>query len=195
MDTAGQNARLSTMRKHQDRFTLFKRRVASLLILAVYCSCMMVCMPGAEAQVTASTPVFGPQTYTRTTGAPNEYTTTFTAPPWIVSPFSLHIVNGDASGKNRISSATIALNGVQIAGPSDFNQNVATIDRSVTLQATNTLQVTLASKPGSYLTINVFGTSADHTPPTISIVRPAANTYINTGTPNLQVTYSDTPGT
>src|SRR6267378_6492083 len=129
MDTAGQNARLSTMRKHQERFTLFKRRVASLLILAVYCSCMMVCMPGAEAQVTANTPVFGPQTYTRTTGSPNEYTTAFTAPPWIVSPYKLHIVNGDASGNNRVSSAVISLNGLQIVGQSDFNVNVATINR------------------------------------------------------------------
>jgi len=125
------------------------------------------------AQAAASAPVFGPQTYTRTTGAPNEYTTTFTAPTWIVSPYNLHIVNGDASGKNRVSSATIALNGVQIAGPSDFNQNVATIDRSVALQATNTLQVTLASKPGSYLTINVYGTNGDHTAPQIKIVTPA----------------------
>ena len=117
-----------------------------LLILAVNFLCLMIFVPRASAQVTANTPVFGPQTYTRTIGNPNEYTTTFTAPSWIISPFNLHIVNGDASGKNRISSATIALNGVQIAGPSDFNENVATIDRSVTLQATNTLQVTLASK-------------------------------------------------
>src|SRR5882724_11588047 len=165
--------------------------LSKLLVVAVVCAAAF----DAGAQVTPSTPIFGPTTYTRTTGAPNQYTTTFTLPAWIANPYDLHIVNGSPTGSDRISSATITLNGVQVAGPSDFNQNVATIDRSVTLQATNTLQVTLASKPGSYLTINVFGTSADHTPPTISIVRPAANTYINTATPSLQVTYSDTPGT
>jgi hypothetical protein len=155
-------------------------------------------VPGAAAQVTASTPVFGPTTYTRTTGAPNQYTTTFTAPAWITSPYDLHIVNGDSSGKDRvygaISSATITLNGVQIAGPSDFNQNVATLDRSVTLQATNTLQVSLASKPGSFLTINVLGTNADHTPPQITIVSPNSGGYINTATPTIEVTYSDPVG-
>jgi hypothetical protein len=194
MGTAKQYAQQSTMRKHAPWSLLFKRSSELLLVLAVYCFCVMLPVPVAEAQVAANTPVFGPQTYTRTTGAPNEYTTTFTAPPWIVSPFNLHIVNGDASGKNRISSATIALNGVQIAGPSDFNQNVATIDRSATLQATNTLQVTLASKPGSYLTINVYGTNGDHTAPQIKIVTPAGSSYINTASPNIEVTYSDPVG-
>jgi len=90
------------------------------------------------AQAAASAPVFGPQTYTRTTGAPNEYNDDVHCSHVDRFTYNLHIVNGDASGKNRVSSATIALNGVQIAGPSDFNQNVATIDRSVALQATNT---------------------------------------------------------
>src|SRR5258708_27413276 len=143
----------------------------------------------AGAQVTPSTPIFGATTYTRTTGAPNQYTTTFTLPAWIANPYDLHIVNGSPTGSDRISSATITLNGVQVAGPSDFNQNVATIDRSLTLQATNTLQVTLASKPGSYLTINVYGTNADHTAPQIGIVTPAPVRYINTASPNLAVTY------
>jgi hypothetical protein len=170
-----------------------------MVLLLTILLCVAGLVPGAEAQVTATTPVFGPTTYTRTTGAPNQYTTTFSAPSWIVSPYDLHIVNGDASGTNRvygaISSATITLNGVQVAGPSDFNQNVATIDRSVTLQATNTLKVTLASKPGSFLTINVFGTSADHTSPQIAIVSPNNGSYINTATPNVGVTYSDPLGT
>src|SRR5947209_12197452 len=131
-----------------------------LLVLWVLALCCVVMAPCASAQITANAPVFGPQTYTRTTGSPNEYTTTFTAPAWIVSPYDLHIVNGDANGNNRISSATISLNGVQVAGTSDFNQTVATIDKSVTLQAgTNTLQVTLASNPCHDLTIHVPGTS------------------------------------
>lgn len=166
----------------------------NFLVLWILALCSIVSLPDANAQVTA--PVFGPQTYTRTTGPPNEYTTTFTAPAWIVSPYDLHIVNGDSKGNNRISSATISLNGVQVAGPSDFNQNVATIDKTVTLQAgSNTLQVTLASKPGSYITINVYGTSGDKTPPQINIVTPANSSYTNTATPNIEVTYSDPVGT
>src|SRR5712692_9928735 len=170
-------------------------RCRAIIPVAWVCALLVASASRSNAQVTADTPAFGPQTYVRTTGEPNQYTSTFTAPAWIVSPYDLHIVNGDANGNHRISSATITLNGVQVAGPSDFNQNVATIDRSVTLQSTNTLQVTLASKPGSYLTINVFGTNADRTPPQISIVAPTANGYINTATPNIEVTYSDPVGT
>ena len=44
-----------------------------------------------------------------------------------------------------------------MAGPSDFNQNVAALDRTVTLTAQTTLHVTLASKPGSYLILNLAG--------------------------------------
>lgn len=169
-------------------------RCRAIISVAWMCALLGASAGRANAQITANAPVFGPQTYVRTTGAPNVYTTTFAAPAWVVSPYNLHIVNGDASGNNRISSATITLNGVQIAQPSDFNQNVATIDRSVTLQSTNTLQVTLASKPGSYLTINVFGTNGDHTPPQIKIVTPAPSSFINVATPSLEVTYSDPVG-
>lgn len=175
------------------------RKKSRSLAIALVCTLVALVVfaifaPRSAAQLTASTPVFGPQTYVRTTGAPNEYTTTFTAPSWITSPYDLHIVNGAANGSNRISSGTITLNGVQIVGPSDFNQNVATIDRSVTLQASNSLQITLASKPGSYITINVYGTSGDHTPPQIDIVSPSNNGYINTATPSFEVTYSDPVG-
>ncbi len=178
---------------HASLRTLHALYVSLLLATAVLCV-VLFAAPGAAAQVTPSTPVFGPQTYTRTTGAPNQYTTTFNAPAWIISPYDLHIVNGDSSGSDRISSATITLNGVQVAGPSDFNQNVATIDKTVTLQSTNTLEVSLASKPGSYLTINVFGTNGDHTSPSLTIVTPAAGGFISTATPTFEVTYTDPVG-
>ena len=99
------------------------------------------------------TPAFGPERYTRTAGPPNVFSTTFqhcgTAPCQIV------VVNGNADGSNRISSASIFLNGLQIAGPADFNQQVGTIVKPVTLAGENKLTVELASKPGSFLTIEV----------------------------------------
>src|ERR1700691_6652736 len=63
----------------------------------------LFCLTGVllpmRAQASTAT-VLGNTTYTRTTGNPNQYTTTFTAPAWIVSPYDLHIVNGDSSGNN-----------------------------------------------------------------------------------------------
>ncbi len=97
----------------------------------------------------AQTVLFGPKQYTRTAGPPNQFTDTFTLPTSTTAPYTLHVVNGNANGTNRISSATIKLNGAQILGPSDFGQNVAVLDRTVTLQSTNTLEVRLTSAPGS----------------------------------------------
>ena len=159
--------------------------------MALFCLASVLLPAGAQASTAT---ILGSTTYTRTTGAPNQYTTTFTAPAWIVSPYDLHIVNGDSSGNNRVSSATITLNGVQVAGPSNFNQNVATLDVNVTLQASDTLQVTLASKPGSYLTINVSGANGDTSPPLLNITSPSNGSYINTATPGIEVTYSDPVG-
>src|SRR5260370_35467504 len=65
------------------------------------------------------------------------------------------MTNGNADGSDRISSASVYLNGVLIAGPSAFNQHVSTIVRPVGLAAVNHLTVALASKPGSFLTIEV----------------------------------------
>src|SRR5579864_7109720 len=137
---------------------------------------------------------FGPQEYVRTTGAPNSYTTTVQVPAWVTNPFTLHIQNGEANGSNRVSSATIAVNNVQVAGPSDFNQTVFTLDRSVTLTPTTTLAVTLASKPGSYLRINLEGANQDHTPPVLTIAAPLASSAINTPQAHLDIKYQDLPG-
>src|SRR5215831_15826053 len=87
-----------------------------------------------SAQATASVPVFGPKKYVRTTGAPNQYEDRFDIPNSIRSPFTLHIVNGDATGGERISSATIRLNGVAVATPKDFSKQVGAIDVPITLQ-------------------------------------------------------------
>ena len=112
----------------------------------------------------AQTVLFGPMQYTRTAGPPNQFTDTFTLPSGTTPPYTLHIVNGNANGTNRISSATVTLTGTQILGPSDFGQNVAVIDRTVTLQASNTLEIRLTSAPGSFITISVLDTSAGSQP-------------------------------
>jgi hypothetical protein len=146
--------------------------------------------------------VFGPKQYTRMTGPPQTFTNTFehcgTAPCQIV------VVNGDAAGNNRISSATIGLNGKQVVSPSDFNQKVSQIVRPVTLADQNQLTVRLASKPGSFLTVSaqclaspvVLAASS----PGVSL-QPnsllSAVTLVNNGTDaadNVQVTAITLPG-
>lgn len=136
----------------------------------------------------AATTVFGPRRFDRTTGQPNSYVEQFSLPPGDSAPCRLHVQNGAADGAARISSADIGLNGAAVFGPSDFNQNVATLDRNVTLTATNRLDVTLRSSPGAYLviTISCGGAQPDTTPPAVAIVTP--QTGAETYSPTVSVT-------
>lgn len=112
---------------------------------------LLVCLFGSsQAQ---SQTVYGPQTFTRTSGEPQSITRTFSLP----NPggeYTLIIENGATDG-NRVSSAVVGLNGVIIAGPDEFNQKVSRIIKSVLLGQTNTLDIEIRSKPGSSLTISI----------------------------------------
>lgn len=125
-----------------------------------------------QAQAGVSTTFFGPRRFERKKGQPVTETERFTLPPDTVGPFTLNVQNGEPGGANRISSATIMLNGAEIFRQSDFNQNVPTLSRTVTLAASNTLEVKLASSPGSFIIINVKGTHLDKTPPQLSVNSP-----------------------
>lgn len=102
---------------------------------------------------------FGPKQYTRIAGPPQIFTETFeycgTAQSQIV------VINGNANEKNRISSASIFLNGIEIIAPKDFNQKVTEIVKPVILADQNQLEIRLTSKPGSFLIVSVeFAASA-----------------------------------
>ena len=146
--------------------------------------------------VASGTTIFGPQTYVRTKGASDDFTSTITASAWITQPFYLHIVNGDGTGNYRVSSATIAIDGVTLLGESTFNQQLATADCVIQLKSpSSTLQVDLDSKPGSFLTITGLGQNQDHTPPVLSITAPVTGSTVNTTMPHIALTYNDVKGT
>lgn len=129
---------------------------------------------GAEAQqATATTTIFGPRKFVRAKGSPFTEVERFKAPADVSAPFTLFVQNGDASGSNRVSSGTIKLNGVEIFSQSDFNHNVGTLQSVVTLKQDNTLEVKLASQPGSYIFVSVLGVFKDTTAPAVAIISPA----------------------
>ena len=92
---------------------------------------------------------------TRTTGQPNQFDMTF---PANAGKYLLEIRNGDANGNNRLSSATVTVNGVDVAIPDNFNQQVGLITEKLTLpaQSLHTIHVRLQSKPGSFLQLFLF---------------------------------------
>ena len=120
-------------------------------------------------------PIFGPKQFTRSTGAPQEFTETFQNCE-TRAQYKLVVVNGGPDGSNRVSSASITLNGTEIVGPRDFNQQVARIERPISVVASNGLQVRLASRPGSFLTVSVecTGNCLD-----VQITSPIPNSVIN----------------
>ena len=142
----------------------------------------------------AAVSVFGPQKYTRTTGAKNVYETTVSVPSWVAGPFTLHIQNGEPNGSNRVSSAWITVNGVEVVHPSDLNQNVAALDRVVTLTPTTNMVVTLASKPGSFLIINLGGATPRRRRRASRSTKPVPGSVIATATPPLRLDYQDLVG-
>src|SRR5262249_31634708 len=75
--------------------------------------------------------------FSRGNGKPTPRTPSFALPSMSHGPFTVLVTNGTASGASRVSSAQITLNGLQIFGPSDFNQNVAQLQAIVTLGAAN----------------------------------------------------------
>src|SRR4029077_5271668 len=118
---------------------------------------------------------FGPQTYVRDTGAPVTVTNTFT----VLNPntqYTLRVHNGGLvdSSTERVSSTTVSLNGVVIVAPNDLNQNVAEVDKPITLLVSNQIDVQVRGAPGGRIATEVFG--IDNAPPVITAVAsPAAN--------------------
>ena len=149
---------------------------------------------GTTAATACDVTLWGPRRFTRTTGAPNVYTEAVGVPAWVRSPFALSVVNGEADGRRRVSSAWITVDGTQVAGPSDFSPQVATLDRGVTLRATSTLEVKLASAPNSFLQVGFCGHNADRTPPVVTWTAPTDGSSSSDTTPALAVSYRDSTG-
>jgi PKD repeat protein len=125
-------------------------------------------------------PVFGPEVFPREKAKPvNEQVPFSVGTP---GPYTLCILNGDAAGNYRVSSAVIQLNGAKVVDPSAFNQQVAQVIVPVTLRASNLLEVEVRSKPGSYLTISIVG------PPTLSVTTPFAGAVVTTSPLTVQGT-------
>lgn len=133
--------------------------------------------------------VFGPQTYVRGSGSPVTVTTNFT----VLNPntqFTLRVHNGSLvdSSTDLVSSTTVTVNGVVIVAPNDLNQNIAEVDKPLTLLGSNEIDVQVRGAPGGTMTVDIVG--VDNDPPTITAAAsPAANAagWNNT---NVTVTFT-----
>ncbi len=118
---------------------------------------------------------FGPQVYVRGTGDPVTVTNTFT----VLNPntqYTLRLHNGGLvdGTTDRVSSTTVTVNGVIVVAPNDLSQNVAEVDKPVTLLATNQIDVQVRGAPGGTLSIDVIGVDND-----FPVIRASASPLAN----------------
>ncbi|MCG6910469.1 MAG: hypothetical protein LJE94_10145, partial [Deltaproteobacteria bacterium] len=74
--------------------------------------------------------------------------------------------DGDKRIEDGISSASILVNGIEVFGPEDFNQNTYLLTSPLELSWDNTLSIDLASKPETYITVEI---SEDLLPPSADL--------------------------
>ncbi len=110
-----------------------------------------------SACLLAQSPLWGPVTLERTTGAPDTYQDTFAAPDstW---EYSLQVLAATDSGE-AVSSAWIEINGSAVVRPQDFNQNVNEIEVPISLDHQNQVDMRLAGLPGSKMEVAIYGPS------------------------------------
>jgi hypothetical protein len=120
----------------------------------------------ANAALT-STAIFGPESYVRGSGQPLNIANSFTSSHPGESCL-LQVYNGglEDSEVELVSSSVIMLNGVQVVSPNEFNQTVAFIEKTVTVNASNEIAVEVRGKPGGGITVQV-SCERDLEPPTI----------------------------
>jgi len=136
------------------------------ILIAVFVL-MLGIMGPIDAAFSAATTLLGPQLFVRNSGAPDIYTETFRALP---GQGTIIIKNGRSDGDKRIedslSSAAITINDTVLFGPSDFSKNTYIMISALELRSENTLTATLASQPGSYITIEII---ENISPPVVSL--------------------------
>jgi hypothetical protein len=69
--------------------------------------------------------------------------------------YQLKIVNGDRDGSNRVTSAKVELNGATIILPTEINQTVETLTRTIQLQKQNKIKVTVDGPAKSHFYVMI----------------------------------------
>ena len=122
---------------------------------------------GAGASIAQNSPaVYGPVTFERTTGAPDTYSDHFPVPA--AASYVLWLKNGDFNDggdpEHRVASASVVVNGAMVVSPSDLNETVDRVVKTISLPAgENSISVQLNGQPGGYLTIAISRTPYDLT--------------------------------
>jgi hypothetical protein len=144
----------------------FRKLLSIVICICLSSPAMPISAVGERPQSTGAVAgnqviVFGPETYTRASGAPSKVTKTFSARYPNVK-HTLVIQNGTTAA-DLVTSAIVEVNGVRVFGPNDFSNNRSTLEKLIPVQAENTISVEVRGAPGSTMTVRLFGPGASFT--------------------------------
>ncbi|MBI5561462.1 MAG: PKD domain-containing protein [Deltaproteobacteria bacterium] len=141
------------------------KRIRSLTLAPVF---LLVFAFAAHA---APLPVFGAKSYPRTTGKPDAYPDSFAVCNASAEkedhkktgkddndsgPASyVLIVENGANGANRLSSASVTLNGKEVVKEKDLNMKIGRVEKAVTIRPSNALTARVEGKPGGFIRVSV----------------------------------------
>ncbi len=132
--------------------------------------------------------VFGPQQVLRVGSSPTLFSATFPVPSTAATPYAVVVNNGLSNGTRRVSSATIALDGVALLAPGDVTSGVARVVKPITLSPGTVQQIDVAITGPLNSLIDVRLRATDVTPPSVTITSPLPNQF----TKQLQFTVTGT---
>lgn len=119
-------------------------------------------LTGALPALASTVNVFGPQEFVRSEGKPDIINTSFNLPAGFTQcKLSVTTADGGPLAANNVS---IQINGVEMPGSKELRENNQQ-QRPVTLQAENSLVVTLKGKPGDAVMVTITGEVQDTPPP------------------------------
>ncbi len=147
--------------------------------------------PNACTLMDATLPVLGPMEFQRSKGKPITKSTSFDVP--LKGDICVLVTNGlhDPPHGQRVSAAWINIDGNIVIGPDSFSQVTEGVQAPYpVMPGEHELSVRLASKPGSYLTVELRFLPEDKEPPLLSI-EPANGSTIATDLPLLKAGYVD----
>jgi len=147
--------------------------------------------PNACSLTDVTVPVLGPLEFQRAKGKPITESANFEVP--LKGDICVSVTNGlhDPPHGHRVSAAWLEIDGNLVIGPDPFSQVVEDIQTPYpVLTGEHQLSVRLASKPGSYLTVELRFLPEDREPPVVSIV-PANGGTLDTDLPLFKVGYID----
>jgi hypothetical protein len=135
------------------------RRTRGVLVLLNVLTVVLMFVSTTSSASARTLVVFG-EDYKKTKAGPVTSTQKFN----VSQPgnsYTLRVFNGGEHGLSTpVSSAIVSLNGRQILGTSDFDANTRRLERTVQLEAKNTLVVELRGSIGSFFTIVIDDTNS-----------------------------------